>query len=149
MPVNVNGVTLGNTFSAGSYEVPSMVVFVHTRAVLSAKRDPFLWGLSTVDGLYPTPFIHPYKPEDTDACKYTHSHTYTHIDMNIRLLSCVKDATPGISLTSDTILFTSLSQLEYWMLDGMLLSELKSPECFLGVSVPCWALEISKLSIIY
>lgn len=41
MPVNVNGVTLGNTFSAGSYEVPSMVVFVRTRAVLSAKRAPF------------------------------------------------------------------------------------------------------------
>lgn len=41
MPVKVNEVTLGNTFSAGSYEVPSMVVFVRTRAVLSAKGLPF------------------------------------------------------------------------------------------------------------
>lgn len=78
MPVNVNGVTLGNTFSAGSYEVPSMVVFVHTRAVLSAKRAPFLWGLSTGDGLYPPPFIHPGRLTDTDACRHTHTLAHMH-----------------------------------------------------------------------
>lgn len=99
MPVNVNGVTLGNTFSAGSYEVPSMVVFVHTRAVLSAKRAPFLWGLSTGDGLYPPPFILPGRLTDTDACKHTHTpmHMYNQKDIrcathqDIILHSCIID----------------------------------------------------------
>lgn len=59
MPVNVNGVTLGNTFSAGSYEVPSMVVFVHTRAVLSAERAPFCEDHQLVmDDTQPPLFIH-------------------------------------------------------------------------------------------
>lgn len=74
MPVNVNGVTLGNTFSAGSYEVPSMVVFVHTRAVLSAERAPFCEDYQLVmDDPQPPSFSH----TNQETLMHVHAHTPT------------------------------------------------------------------------